>query len=468
MFWVDDQNPISLQHRAYLPNQHPHKFFRHPHWRAQEAHAEAAIRRQRLRERQQAYDSHQQQVVARRRAQQAEWRREQILARKKRALQVREHEARVLKARRLRYLSVSVAARTIQRWWRAARARRDRAAAEVVAAALQRNAAVKRSRRVARAIAALRGLERRILDVTNPFDELNAASTPKQRTKARLVFEHTLERLTLDADGVSTHGNETARALRKRLVVTANARLQEFDDLVAAESAAESSEASDADIEAEPRGCTSGTDATGSATAAMHLGVDAAASPTTPEPTTSEPTTSEPTTSESTTSEPTTTEPTTSEPTTSEPTTQEPTTSEPTTSLEQLERASLEADRDTPMPLDVIADDDEAEEAPPVEHAAVEEANTDDSWGEIEVQSGGDGSAANTACTRVIDAKADEKIGTTVQRRDDYTTGKCLGKALEDLDQLQGDWAAAQNLTGMQREAVQAAVQQLRAALGGL
>lgn len=139
------------------------------------------------------------------------------------ALAQREQAVRQLKKR-----ARSLAARRIQRWWRAI------AAAQADAAA-----------RVAQSLERLAQLEATIETLPAVTDD-ELSKRASGNGKGVSVFEHTLEKLILSADDVPTHGSDAARALRKRIVRTANARLQAFDEQVVAVKAAQTSQAVDA------------------------------------------------------------------------------------------------------------------------------------------------------------------------------------------------------------------------------
>lgn len=104
------------------------------------------------------------------------------------------------------------------------------AAAEIVLTALRWNVARTCGRAVVASLRQLRNLEAAIEAVPG-LTLAEAGGLDKASTKARLVFEHTLEKLVLSADNIPTRGSETARAIRKRLVLRANARLQAHDEL---------------------------------------------------------------------------------------------------------------------------------------------------------------------------------------------------------------------------------------------
>jgi len=151
--------------------------------------------------------------------------------------------ARRLQTRRLAVLRYTAAARVIQRWWRTRSAARRAAAAEVVVAALRRNCAVRHARQIAGSLARLRELEATI-------ESLPEAGAEVLDRRARAGpgishFENTLEKLILSADDIPTHGSPTARAIRKRLVKTANTRLQNFDKRVVALQAAKAEQAAE-------------------------------------------------------------------------------------------------------------------------------------------------------------------------------------------------------------------------------
>lgn len=151
--------------------------------------------------------------------------------------------ARRLRTRRLAILRYTGAARTIQRWWRASLAARREAAAVVVVAAMRRNCAVQQARRIAGSVARLRDLESTIV----ALPEANTEVLDRRAGAGRGIsqFENTLEKLILSADDIPTHGSAFARAVRKRLVKTANARLQRFDQQVVALKAVKAEQAAE-------------------------------------------------------------------------------------------------------------------------------------------------------------------------------------------------------------------------------
>lgn len=148
--------------------------------------------------------------------------------------------ARRLRTRRLRYTG---AARTIQHWWRASLAARREAAAAVVVAAMRRNCAVQQARRIAGSVARLRDLESTIV----ALPEANTEVLDRRAGAGRGIsqFENTLEKLILSADDIPAHGSAFARAVRKRLVKTADARLQRFDQQVVALKAVKAEQAAE-------------------------------------------------------------------------------------------------------------------------------------------------------------------------------------------------------------------------------
>jgi hypothetical protein len=150
---------------------------------------------------------------------------------RERALQAQQKERARKVHLRIRMISYNIAARKIQRWWRAKNAARKEAAAIIIAEALRRNTAVKQARNISDSIKKLIALEREIIEFPS-INDAEVIGTDKQSIRARLVFEHTLEKLVLSADDIPTHGSATARAIRKRLVVKANARLTALDEAV--------------------------------------------------------------------------------------------------------------------------------------------------------------------------------------------------------------------------------------------
>lgn len=132
--------------------------------------------------------------------------------------------------RRLRFIAASIAARKIQRWWRGTATSSRQWAGKVVLTALRRNVAVCRARGVATSLRQLRDLESAI-EAMPAVSPVEAGGVDKTLTKEWLVFEHTLEKLVLSADNIPTRGSMTAKAIRKRLVVRANTRLQAHDEM---------------------------------------------------------------------------------------------------------------------------------------------------------------------------------------------------------------------------------------------
>lgn len=174
-------------------------------------------------------------------------------AREEQALAQREHQAAAAAAarqhaRRLAIFTFAVAARKIQRWWRGTAAPHRAVAAAKVAEALSRNLAVRQARRATESLRRLTELEATIEALPKPGAE---QLSKRVSSKGISVFENTLERLILSADDIPTHGSDAARAIRKRLVRTANTRLQAFDEVVAAERAAEQEAEAEVDTDDE-------------------------------------------------------------------------------------------------------------------------------------------------------------------------------------------------------------------------
>jgi len=140
--------------------------------------------------------------------------------------------ARRVRARRLAVLRYTMAARKIQRWWRAMSAARQNSAAKVIATALRRYRAVRQARRIVSSVTKLRDLEATIKVL--PEADAKALDRRAELNQGISEFENTLEKLILSADDIPTYGSETARAIRKRLVKTANTRLQKFDQRLVA------------------------------------------------------------------------------------------------------------------------------------------------------------------------------------------------------------------------------------------
>lgn len=191
-------------------------------------------------------------VVRRRRHHEQELLAEQAVAheeQRRRTIAARRYE--IARERRLAYITWNSAARKIQRWWRAvlpahraAVAERDvkrrSAAAVTIVAALARNVAKIRARHVTDSLKRLWELQGKIDAVPGlTAEELASDSSNKAAKQARLLFGHTLEKLVLSADDIPIHSSLTARAIRKRIVLSANARLQLLDDATAAVDAAE-------------------------------------------------------------------------------------------------------------------------------------------------------------------------------------------------------------------------------------
>lgn len=150
---------------------------------------------------------------------------------RRRALAQREHQAAAAAARQYDAIfTFAVAARKIQRWWRGTAAARKAVAAAKVAG----NLAARQARRVTESLRRLTELEATIKALPKPAAE---QLSKRVSSKGISVFENTLERLILSADDIPTHGSDAARAIRKRLVRTANTRLQAFDEVVAAKAA---------------------------------------------------------------------------------------------------------------------------------------------------------------------------------------------------------------------------------------
>jgi hypothetical protein len=143
----------------------------------------------------------------------------------------RQKQERQKVHRRLNMIKYTIAARTIQRWWRNASAARKETASKIIRDALQRNVAVKQARQIASSIRNLLALEDNI-EAFPDVTDVEASGSDKASVRARLVFEHTLEKLVLSADDIPTHGSESARAIRKRLVLRANARLSAHDERI--------------------------------------------------------------------------------------------------------------------------------------------------------------------------------------------------------------------------------------------
>lgn len=151
----------------------------------------------------------------------------ELEARRRRQKQERQRKVHM----RLNIIKYTIAARTIQKWWRNVSAARKEAASKIIRDALQRNVAVRQARRIASSIRNLLALEDNI-EAFPDVTDAEASGSDKASVRARLVFEHTLEKLVLSADDIPTHGSESARAIRKRLVLRANARLSAHDERI--------------------------------------------------------------------------------------------------------------------------------------------------------------------------------------------------------------------------------------------
>jgi len=126
------------------------------------------------------------------------------------------------------------AATTIQRAWRA---HRGNAAAATITRAVRRAGAVTRGRRILGALRDLARIEAEVAAVPANFED----------SLAQLVFEDSLEKLTLRLDRIDSHGSPFVRERRREVVRAAQHRLTCLDDH--RESAGSDSDAEEVDPE---------------------------------------------------------------------------------------------------------------------------------------------------------------------------------------------------------------------------
>lgn len=109
------------------------------------------------------------------------------------------------------------AATTIQRAWRA---HRGNAAAATITRAVRRAGAAARGRRIAGALRDLARIEAEVAAVPANFED----------SRAQIVFEESLEKITLRLDRIDSHGSPFVRERRREVVRAAQRRLAELDD----------------------------------------------------------------------------------------------------------------------------------------------------------------------------------------------------------------------------------------------
>eukprot|EP00413_Alexandrium_margalefii_P042884 CAMPEP_0204586862 /NCGR_PEP_ID=MMETSP0661-20131031/47735_1 /ASSEMBLY_ACC=CAM_ASM_000606 /TAXON_ID=109239 /ORGANISM="Alexandrium margalefi, Strain AMGDE01CS-322" /LENGTH=357 /DNA_ID=CAMNT_0051596541 /DNA_START=41 /DNA_END=1114 /DNA_ORIENTATION=- len=134
--------------------------------------------------------------------------------RQQRVKQARQQQARKVGLDRIYMRTVTRAATTIQRWFRAAmaprRAARQERAARVIQRAMARSCALKRSQRHRASLKQLAQIESRVWELV------------RDRTLSDVALDELLTQQLLKMDGVPTHGDADVRAARKALAATIN------------------------------------------------------------------------------------------------------------------------------------------------------------------------------------------------------------------------------------------------------
>jgi hypothetical protein len=206
MFWLD-QDPFARSARYSQPHMHQQQprhhqgfDFGNPYARSMydEEYLQQKQERQRMMERQ----------------------------RKERELKQRKKRQQDIRNRKLYLIRAQMAARCIQRFWRAYRERKQaelakvqHAAALVITRAMRSFGPILQAKKIVASLRALRDIRRQV-------DAVDPATAIRSATRGISPFEDALEKLILKVDLVDSFGNATVRAARKAVVLHANERLK--------------------------------------------------------------------------------------------------------------------------------------------------------------------------------------------------------------------------------------------------
>lgn len=160
--------------------------------------------------------------------------RREALIERERKLALQQQKARQVKIRRHKLLMIraNMAARTIQHAWSEYCVRKEaklklkqNEAALVITRAMRNFGPIAEAKSIAASLRELKEIAKKVEEVDQ------STALQKKRGPGISLFEHTLDKLVARVDFIDSYGSELVRAKRKQVVIRANQRTAEIQDL---------------------------------------------------------------------------------------------------------------------------------------------------------------------------------------------------------------------------------------------